>query len=618
MTRWFRIASLTALSILIACSSGGDAATHVASAGTTELRKATPPTHLTIHTVTDTHAHLEAFGPKTVRPDGLVDGTIGGMAKAAYVIQQLRAAEPDALLLHAGDLFDGDLFFNADGAVHELKMMNQLGFDAMVLGNHDLFYGTDVLAASLAAGNPAGKMAVLSANLVFPDGGSPLAALVRPSIIKDVRGVKVGIFGATLPWDPFENPAPAHLVGSDGDVEALFATMAAQVATLRASGADVVICLSHLGANVDEQLAAALHAAGVGVDAIVGGHDHNVVLETVDGTVIVHPGEYYRNVGRLTLKLEGKHVAGLDDDLTTLFPLDADTPTLPSIKGQVQGLEDGVDLLMQQQVTPDWSFDTLHQPVASATVDLDRTFDPASWRRDTGVGDFITDALRTQLPGAQLGLIALGVIDDKLWAGPLTADDLFRPISYSFNPALYGLGAPGITMMPVDVFTIAGQQLWMGIEYGLDVAYPSDPASGSLDFFPQVSGALVVFDSTRLGLLEAAATGQDPTDTSLHKLLYVLIAPHACAEGEQPPFEGAAACGDVIDPGATYQVGVNYAVVEGFNMILSGMGAPEIELPAHEPPNHQFGVVLQHAMQLGELTVPPLEEARIIDVSLLP
>ena len=86
--------------------------------------------NVTILHVNDTHSHLDAFGPK----DHNLDGTTGGIARAASVIGMVKASDPNAIVLHAGDAFQGDFFFNKYFGVPELQIMQQLGFDAMEIG----------------------------------------------------------------------------------------------------------------------------------------------------------------------------------------------------------------------------------------------------------------------------------------------------------------------------------------------------------------------------------------------------------------------------------------------------------------------------------------------------
>ena len=109
------------------------------------------------------HSHLDATGPK----DAKLDGTTGGMVKAASIIGRIKATEPNTLLLRAGDAFHGSLFFQSTFGVAELQLMHGLGFDAMAVGNHEFDLGPDTLAYVLSTAFPVGQpgMPLLSANM---------------------------------------------------------------------------------------------------------------------------------------------------------------------------------------------------------------------------------------------------------------------------------------------------------------------------------------------------------------------------------------------------------------------------------------------------------------------
>src|SRR5512145_947450 len=84
---------------------------------------------LTIVHVNDTHSHLDGFGPRDLE----LEPSFGGLARAATLIEQIRASEPNVLVLHAGDFSHGDYFFNATFGVPELRVLLQLGLDAMAV-----------------------------------------------------------------------------------------------------------------------------------------------------------------------------------------------------------------------------------------------------------------------------------------------------------------------------------------------------------------------------------------------------------------------------------------------------------------------------------------------------
>jgi len=83
--------------------------------------------------VNDSHSTLAAIGPR----DQDLNGTLGGIARATSVIGYERTLDPELLLLHAGDISIGDLFFNCYFQVPELTWMSMMNFDAMELGNHE-------------------------------------------------------------------------------------------------------------------------------------------------------------------------------------------------------------------------------------------------------------------------------------------------------------------------------------------------------------------------------------------------------------------------------------------------------------------------------------------------
>ena len=113
---------------------------------------------ITILHVNDTHSTLDAIGSR----DQDLNGTLGGIARAASVIGYEQTVDPDLLLLHAGDISIGDLFFNKNFHVPELTWMSMMGFDAMAVGDHEFDLTPDVLLESLQYLFPAPSDAFLS------------------------------------------------------------------------------------------------------------------------------------------------------------------------------------------------------------------------------------------------------------------------------------------------------------------------------------------------------------------------------------------------------------------------------------------------------------------------
>ncbi len=249
----------TILSLSLSLSLGLVAAPHARGGRAGPSRSSTSPTRT---------SHLDASGP---RGEDL-SGTVGGLAKATSVLARARRQDPAALLLHSGDVLQGDLFFNAYFGVPELTWMVSMGFDAMTLGNHEFDPGPEGLAGILAMAFGEGSVPLLSAN-AGSLGETGLGSFVSPSLLKDAGGVQVGVFGLTVPDDPLCMNAPVTL---DPDVAAVAAR---EVAALRASGAEVIVLLSPdlLGFVRDTALAESVD----GIDVVLGGHDHLVLRQAV-------------------------------------------------------------------------------------------------------------------------------------------------------------------------------------------------------------------------------------------------------------------------------------------------------------------------------------------------
>ena len=390
-------------------------------------------TTITILHVGDSHSHLDAFGRRDMR----LKGHLGGIAKVATIVAETRASEPNTLFLHAGDAFQGDLLFNAYFGVPELTLLNQLGLDAMVVGNHELDLGPGVLDMALSQ---AGDVPLVSANLDFSactlETCGDLSTRILPSRIKDVGGVKIGIFGLTVPGDPLAQPAP--IVIRD-DV----ATVTAEtVAGLRAAGAQVVIGLSHLGIDYAQVIAANVP----GIDFIVSGHDHRLTSEPIavaspDGktTLIVAAGAFYENVGRLRFTVDSGQVRFVD---YASIAMDKTVPEAPAVQAAVDTLKAGVT----QQYG-----NVYGRAVAWATHAVADTYDAEREARDTGMGNLISDAFRFHTR-TDIALTTSGLISEGLASGPLVGADVFRTVSYGYDAAT-GLGFRMVT------FRISGAEL---------------------------------------------------------------------------------------------------------------------------------------------------------------
>jgi len=414
---------------------------------------------VTILHTNDSHSHLDAVGPKTCN----LEGTIGGIAKAASVIGLIKQTEPNVLTLHAGDFSTGDFFFNTYFGVPELQIMKQLGFDALTVGNHEFDLGPSTLNDVLTAGFSNGSFPVISANLDLT-GYPPLSEFIQPYTIKEFGNVKVGIFGMTIP-SPLSNAYPVII--NEDVAETAYAT----VLELQNQGADVIVFLSHLGSAIDAQIAANIP----GINFIIGGHDHFAFQQPV---VIMNPenkpvyicqaGSYYQNIGKLSFTFENDVVTFNE---YTLIPIDKNVPAVPEIKAVIDELKAGITAQFG---------DVFHTVDGFALKDLETANNPDSRIKDTPMGNLITDSYRNKTH-TKIGITANGLIAEKIYRGAITSADIFRSVSYGYDTAS-GLD------FKLATFDIRGSELIKGLEIGLSMIGIDN------DFFLQVSGMKFKYD----------------------------------------------------------------------------------------------------------------------------
>ena len=228
-----------------------------------------------LHT-NDTHSRIEPFGPG----NGAISG-LGGVARRATLVKQLRQQLGPVLLLDAGDTFQGTPYFNRYKGRLDYQLMRMVGYDAGTLGNHDFDNGVESLLEAMAAmeslqhANP--PFAFVNCN--FDCKGAPLLAKrLQPYLVREFPGVRVGLTGVGVAFSGLVAPLNHKGVTWRDPYESLRPV----VKRLReVEKVDLVVVLSHLGYNLNGTAPDDLRLPGQvpGVDAVIGGHSHTF-LET--------------------------------------------------------------------------------------------------------------------------------------------------------------------------------------------------------------------------------------------------------------------------------------------------------------------------------------------------
>lgn len=418
---------------------------------------------LTILHTNDEHSAVIPHSPTADFHPELADPTIGGYARLATAVQQIREQKAEAgepvLLFSGGDYTGGSPFswLIPEEIPAQLAIMQLIGYDAAIIGNHEYDYGTDVLAAYLqAAGYPEAheKTVLISSNAVPPQ-DHPLAGIFRQKqLIELENGLTVGIFGL-IGKDAISvanSPAPVEFADQHE-------TAAAMAAQLKDEGADLIVAITHSGVEEDRDLARDVPE----INVIVGGHCHTALSEPVfEGeTVIVQAGSTLQYLGVLELAVDlvsntvrVRNGAGQP----FLMPVDDRIDLHPQVSEAIAGYTTELNALVVQQTGG--RFQNILDTVVLSKFDLPDT--PPL--QETPFGNFIADAMRlvtSQKTGrrADFAVQANGSIRGSLIPGSL--DHSNGKVSFYDLADLIGLGIgpDGKAGYPVVSLYLTGEEM---------------------------------------------------------------------------------------------------------------------------------------------------------------
>lgn len=371
-------------------------------------------------------------------------GDNGGFPKAKTVIDEVRAASQHTpLVLMSGDFLAPSMmsaFFHGSQTV---AMMNHIGVHVGVLGNHEFDFGPEVLAEKLSASTATW----LLANLLDVDSGLPLVD-ARSAVVVDWEGTRVGIMGLVNDWRDITSAGPSTYVD--------YVPVAREIMEqFEAEGVEVVIALTHGFISDDRRLAEEV----AGIDVILGGHDHTLVSEVVNGTTIIKSGSDLRHLAQLKIYTLNSAPALV---LFKYLALDKDVVEDPETLALVAEYEAVLD-------------ETLGEVVGETLVPFDTNRDQVR-QVETPIGNLIADAQR-EIVNADVAFTNGGNIrGDRIFeAGPVTGRDT-------------------LTILPFNNIVVkielSGQQLLAALENSVSLV------EHNAGRFAQVSGMTFTVDAS--------------------------------------------------------------------------------------------------------------------------
>lgn len=418
-------------------------------------------------------------------------GNLDNAAKKMTAIKEVRAKKPKALLVDAGDVFTGTLYFNEFKGQADLKLMNLMGYDVMTFGNHEFDLGSSQAGHQALADFIRGaKFSFVSSNVdfakddkfkgLFSDriSSQPEDGKIYNGIIKEVDGEKVGFFGLTT--------AETKDISSPGKVEFKdYITEAEKaVKAFEGQGVDKIVAVSHIGYDDNQAIDNDLTLAATvdGIDVIVGGHSHTKLNEAISidkdetgktksPTIIVQADQYNNYLGTLDVTFDKTgNVIGQAGELIEIKDKKED----PEMLEALEPFKAKVDETKNQPTGA-----TAAKPLENPRTGGDST-KPSVRKNETELGNLITDGMLAKAkqydPKVIMALQNGGGIRTSIDTGPITVGEVINVLPF------------GNTLATVSV---TGEELKAAFETSF-TSYPLENGG-----FLHVSGAKIKFDSSK-------------------------------------------------------------------------------------------------------------------------
>lgn len=426
---------------------------------------------LTILHINDMHSRVESISKygSTCGGDDVAEGKcFGGFGRLATKIWERRKALEggNVVTLDAGDQFQGSLFYTTYRGKAEGEFMNKIGFDLMAVGNHEFDNGPDVLADFIEFV----EFPVISGNIKVAE-GEKLAGQLQEWEILEVGGEKIGVLSVLTPdTHNISSPGPNVTIGDEIEY------LKEAVARIRGEGVNKVLLLSHVGFNRDQEIAAQVD----GISAIIGGHSHTLLSNTVEGapayaTMVQNPSgkavpivqaeAYSKYLGELAITFdEDGYVTEATGD--TLL-LDASIEPDAEIEARIAELAGPIETMKATEVGE-----------VSALIDGSRESCRA---RECEMGNLVTDAIlwRTADQGVTIAIQNGGGLRASIEQGMATVGDVLSVLPFQNTLATMKLAGKDIVASLEaavnDVENGAGKFPQVGgLRYTLDMSVAPD------------------------------------------------------------------------------------------------------------------------------------------------
>ena len=411
-----------------------------------------------------------------------IDENIGYAGVVAYENAYQRLGY-DTILVDNGDAVQGDAIGTLSKGEYIIDIMNEVGYDIAIPGNHEFDYGMDqFLALTEKAEFP-----YIAANFCDAEGNPIFDAYV----IEELGGWKVAFVGVCTP-ETYTKSTPTYFMDDEGnyiynfsegaDGQNLYSAVQTAVDAARAEGVDYVVAMCHLGTDGSSSpyTSSDLIVNTTGIDAVLDGHSHSVweqeMVLNADGEEVIlsSTGTKLANLGTLIIAPDGAISTQLHSE--NLF-----------VDEEAEAFVNSVKALYE---------DSLMEVVATTEVELTIT-DPATGERmvrsnETNLGDLCADAYRTMLD-ADIGFANGGGVRANINAGDITYGDIISVHPFGNMACLIeATGQQILDALEVSVHSLPDENGGFlhvsGMTFDVDVSVPSTVVMDEQGSFVEITG----------------------------------------------------------------------------------------------------------------------------------
>ena len=400
-----------------------------------------------------------------------IDSNIGYAGLAKYKAEMEK--DNFVVLVDAGDAIQGDTIGTVSKGEYLVDIMNEVGYDFCVLGNHEFDYGTDVLSSLLEKA----KAQYLNATITYTGNGKNLLAKTVPYAIERYGFLNVAFIGVSTP-ESITKSTPRYFMEGDEFVydfaagEDLYKTVQSVVDEVREKGADFVVVISHLGVEEGSEpnRATDLIANTTGIDALIDGHSHTTapfeLIADKSGKKVVYTqtGTKLNAIGKLTITKDGSIKAELVSE----------AEKDPEVTAFIENLKSEYESLVNTVVA--------HTAVELSITDENGV--RAVRNRETAIGDLCADAYRA-VADTDIAFVNGGGIRATIKKGDITTANMISV--HPYGNYLCSCYATGAEILDALEHSVANTQA---------VAAQDGKAVGESGGFLQVSGLKFTIDTS--------------------------------------------------------------------------------------------------------------------------